>query len=1035
MKASLLTCAIALGSIFTLSAQSFTEWQDPQVNAINRLPMCADYHIFDSQQAAIQNYYDSKNHYQLSLNGTWQFHWVENADMRPINFFEVDYNDTSWDTMEVPAMWELNGYGDPLYLNIGYAWRGNFKNNPPYVPIEQNHVGSYRRTFNIPGEWQGRDIILNIGAVTSNVYVWINGRFVGYSEDSHLGAAFDITRYVKSGENLIALQVFRWCDGTYLEDQDLWRMCGISRDVTIEARHKSRMTDWHITPALDSNYRNGSLNVDMTFKGHVSNVELSLIDADGAVVSSQIIKPRNSKASATLQIEKPLLWSAEAPNLYTITALIRNNKNTTEVVAQRIGFRTSEIKDGQLLINGKPILIKGVNRHEIDSRKGFVMTRQRMIEDITLMKQFNINAVRTSHYPNTSEWYDLCDEYGLYVIDEANVESHGMGYDQSTLANVQSYAQAHLERNQRMVLRDKNHPSIIVWSMGNEAGMGTNFEACFRWIRNYDSSRPIHYERAVYYKGENGEFYTDIVCPMYAPPTWCERYLQNNPTRPLIQCEYSHAMGNSMGSLKEYWDMTRQYDKYQGGFIWDFVDQGLARYEDDGRISFLYGGDYNDYDATDYSFNCNGIMAGDRTPQAHAYEVRYQYQSIWTKPVDLTNGTIEIYNENFFIDLSNYKLQWQLVADGVALQGGCIDRLDVAPQERCQYTLNYNLNAIPSTAQEILLNIEYSTIQKEPLLPLNHVIAYNQLTIKEYDTEAAFAMASTDRGVKITPFEKALHIEGCDWIISIGKDGFINRMDYGTLSMMPDGASLRPNFWRAPTENDWGAQLHKRFAVWRNPQFKLISIDYKVENGIAIINTLYDIPAAKAQMKIDYAINGEGEIAVTQTMHTTAGAEVAELFRYGMRMEMPARYNMVEYYGRGEVENYSDRKSCAPIGIYRQAVDEMYNDKMARPQESGTHSDLRYFKILDSTGAGLRIIASTPFSASALPYSIESLDLSLNDYRRHSGELQPDGKTHICFDLVQRGLAGFDSWGAQPLEPYKVKYQDYTFQFILSPVR
>ena len=1027
MNRHLLTYAVALGSIITLSAQSFTEWQDPTVNAVNRLPMHADYHIVD--------YCEDANNYKISLNGTWMFNWVENADMRPTDFYKVGYNDKAWSKIEVPGMWELNGYGDPLYLNIGYAWRGNFKNNPPYVPIEQNHVGSYRRMFTMPNHWKGRDIILNIGAVTSNVYVWINGRFVGYSEDSHLGTSFDISSFVTSGENLIALQVFRWCDGTYLEDQDLWRMCGISQDVTIEARDKNRMEDWHITPTLDSNYKHGSLNVSMSFSGQVSEVELTLTNTKGDVIARQNIKPRNRKASATFEVENPLLWSAELPHLYNLTARIRNNRITTETITQKIGFRTSEIKDGQLLINGKPILIKGVNRHEIDSRKGFVMTRKRMIEDIMLMKQFNINAVRTSHYPNTPEWYDLCDEYGLYVIDEANVESHGMGYDDKTLANVHAYAKAHLERNQRMVLRDKNHPSIIIWSMGNEAGMGKNFEACYKWIKEFDPSRPIHYERAVYYKGEDGSRYTDIVCPMYAPPSWCERYLQSNPDRPLIQCEYSHAMGNSMGSLKEYWDMTRQYDMYQGGFIWDFVDQGLARYETNGKISFLYGGDYNDYDATDYSFNCNGIMAGDRTPHPNAYEVRYQYQSIWTRHIDIAAGIIEVYNENFFKDLSNYRLNWELVVDGIALQSGSINHLEVAPQERKQYILDYDLTQMPSTAQEVLLNVEFATRTKEPLLDLNHIVAYDQHIITEYDTEKAFVMKPSDRNIEVTMFEKAIHIEGFDWIISFGQNGFINRMDYGSLSMIPDGASIRPNFWRAVTENDWGARLQERYVAWRNPQLKLTTFDYRIENECAIITTCHDMPDVQAQMHIDYIINGEGEVQVTQTMHTAAEANVSELFRYGMRMEMPAQYNIVEYYGRGEVENYSDRKSCARIGLYRQAVDEMYNHKMARPQESGTHSDLRYFKIIDSTGAGLCIKASTSFSASALPYSIEALDLSLDNYRRHSGELVPDNKTHICFDLVQRGLAGFDSWGSQPLEPYKVKYQDYTFRFILSPVR
>lgn len=1027
--------ACIAATIMTLQAQSFTEWQDPQVNAINRAEMHTDYKVFNTQKEATASYCDVDNPYRMSLNGTWQFYWVENADQRPTDFYRNDYNAADWKSMEVPGMWELNGYGDPVYVNIGYAWRQNFEHNPPYVPIEQNHVGSYRRTFELPTDWDGRDIFLNIGAVTSNVYVWINGRFAGYSEDSHLGTSFDITRYVHKGENLIALQVFRWCDGTYLEDQDLWRLSGISRDVYIEARHTSRIDDWHITPALDSDYRNGTLAVEMKLTQGVRNVAISLWDNNGNCIKQINTTPRNGKVSAQLEVEQPLLWSAETPHLYKVIAEAQNSRGTTEVIAQRVGFRTSEIKNGQLLVNGKPILIKGVNRHEVDTRKGFVMSRERMIEDITLMKKFNINAVRTSHYPNTPEWYDLCDEYGLYVVDEANVESHGMGYDEKTLARVESYAKAHLERNQRMVERDRNHASVIIWSMGNEAGMGRNFETCYRWIKDNDSSRPIHYERAVDYEGFTDTHYSDIMCPMYASPQWCERYLNSNPSRPLIQCEYAHAMGNSMGGFKEYWDLTRAYDQYQGGFIWDFVDQGIARYESDGKVSFLYGGDYNNYDATDYSFNCNGIIAADRTPQAHAYEVRYQYQSIWTRAVDLNAGVVEVYNENFFANLDNYLMEWQLVQDGVATHKGRIEPLDVAPQERKQYTLGYTYKDIDPNAQEVWIDVQYTLRHKQPLLDIDHVAAYDQLIIKEYDCKAAFHHEASSRPVKVTRYEKSTQVEGYDWRIEFDRNGFINRLEYGTLSMMPDGAALRPNFWRAATENDWGAQLHKRYAVWREPSLRLHSLDYRTEEGNAIVTTQYDMPDVAAQLHITYTINGEGEIKVSQALLTTAGAEVSNMFRYGMRMEMPARYNIVEYYGRGEVENYCDRKSCAPLGIYRQAVAQQYNDHMARPQESGTRCDLRYYKVVDTSGAGLCIIAEQPFSASALPYSIEALDLSRNDYRRHSGELQPDGMTHICFDLKQQGVACVNSWGALPLEPYRLPYQDYTFNFIISPLR
>ena len=1020
----LTTTLAALCAIVGLQAQTFNEWRDPNVNEVNRQPMHSTFKLFQSVEEAAGNYCDEQSPYHLSLNGTWRFNWVENADQRPTDFFAVGYNDKGWNDMEVPAMWELNGYGDPIYVNIGYAWRGNFRNDPPYVPIEQNHVGSYRRTFTIPASWSGRDITLNIGAATSNVYVWVNGKFVGYSEDSHLGSSFDVTKYVKTGENLIALQIFRWCDGTYLEDQDLWRMSGISRDVELIARAKARLNDVKITPALENNYADGRLAIEMDFTSAVKSAEVTLLDAEGKSVAQAKVTPSKGKASHTFEVKAPAKWTAETPNLYKVVI-----NAGEEVYAQRVGFRSSEIKGGQLLVNGQPILIKGVNRHEVDPLKGFVMTRERMIQDIMLMKQFNINAVRTSHYPDTPEWYDLCDEYGLYVIDEANIESHGMYYGEHTLAKNALYAKAHLERNQRMVLRDKNHPSIIIWSMGNEAGFGPNFEACYRWIKSFDDSRPVHYERA------EGNDFTDIMCPMYANLEWSENYVKNSPSKPLIQCEYAHAMGNSMGGFKEYWDLIRKYPHYQGGFIWDFVDQGLARYEADGKVSFYYGGDFNNYDATDNSFNNNGIIAADRTPQAHAYEVRREYQSIWTSAVDLRAGKVEVYNENFFSDLAPYAMEWALQQDGVVTKAGRIETLDVKAQQRKQFTLGYTEADLCAEAKEITLNVRYVLTQKQPLLAIGHVVAQQQLLIKEYDTKAAFAMKESKRPVKVTKFEKATNVEGYDWLIGFNREGFINKMVYGQMEVISDDSALRPNFWRAPTENDIGAKLHERFAIWRNPTLTLRKFEAQVEGEVAKVTAEYNMADVQATLRMTYTINGEGEISVEQAMTTTVGAKISNMFRYGMRVELPAAYNVIEYYGRGEVENYADRKSAADIGLYTQKVAEQYNEKMARPQESGTRSDLRYYEVKNTAGAGLRIIAETAFSASALPYSQEAMDVTVGPLQRHSGDLKADTNTYLCFDLEQQGLGCINSWGALPLDKYMVEYKDYTFRFIISPVR
>ncbi|MBQ7786707.1 MAG: DUF4981 domain-containing protein [Alistipes sp.] len=1023
MRNLILSFAAALISMGAV-AQNFTEWQDPNVNEINRVPMTATFKIFDTEESAQGVYCDKANPYRLSLNGTWQFNWVENADQRPTDFYAVGYNDKGWDTMEVPAMWELNGYGDPVYVNIGYAWRGNFQHNPPYVPIEQNHVGSYRRTFDVPASWVGRDIFLNIGAATSNVYVWVNGKFVGYSEDSHLGTAFDVTKFVKQGENLIALQIFRWCDGTYLEDQDLWRLSGISRDVELVARTKARMNDVMITPALENNYTDGKLAVEMEFTSGVKSADVKLLCPAGDVVAEGKVAPVKGKASYTFEVKNPAKWTAETPNLYKVVV-----NAGAEVYAQRVGFRTSEIKDGLLLVNGQPILIKGANRHEVDPLKGFVMSRERMIQDIRLMKELNLNAVRTCHYPDTPEWYDLCDEYGLYLIDEANIESHGMGYGEKTLAKNPLFEKAHLERNSRMVQRDKNHAAIIIWSMGNEAGFGPNFEKCYRWIREYDPSRPIHYERA------EGNDFTDIMCPMYADLEWCEKYVTSNPTKPLIQCEYAHAMGNSMGGFKEYWDLIRKYPHYQGGFIWDFVDQGFAHYDEDGKVSFYYGGDYNNYDATDNSFNHNGMIAADRTPQAHAWEVKRQYQNIWTEAVDLLSGKVEVYNENFFTGLAPYAMEWELQQDGVVTKAGRVDKLEVAPQQRKTYTLGYTADDICPKAKEVVLNVRYVLTQKQPLLNIGHVVAEQQHIIREYNTKAAFALKESKRPVEVIKFEKSTQVTGYDWVVGFNCEGFINQIEYGSMKVVADDSALRPNFWRAPTENDIGAKLQNKYAVWRNPALTLKSFEAKAEDGVAKVVATYDMPDVQAKMTISYTINGEGEIKVEQAMTTTPGANISNMFRYGMRVELPAALNVLEYYGRGAVENYADRKSCADIGLYTQRVAEQYNEKMARPQESGTRSDLRYYNVENTAGAGIRIISDVAFSASALPYSQEAMDVTVGPLQRHSGDLKAGDKTYLCFDLEQMGLGCINSWGRLPLEPYRVEYKDYTFNFIISPVR
>ena len=573
-----------LSTFFPAFSQKMTEWQDQQVNEINRLPMRAAFFPYNEKSINC-NYIPEKSDNYLSLNGNWKFNWVKDADLRPKEFFKPEYDDKDWDFISMPGLWELKGYGDPVYVNIGYAWKNDFKNNPPFVPIKNNHVGSYRRELYIPADWSGKDIIAHFGSVTSNLYLWINGQFVGYSEDSKLEPEFDITKYIVPGkENTFAFQVFRWCDGTYLEDQDFWRLSGVARDSYLYSRPKDvQLKDIRVTPDLSNNYSTGILNINMDIKGE-PEVLLELVDKEGNIISKASSKG-GGKKSLAIEVENPDNWTAETPDLYTLTITLSKNGQIKEVIPIKVGFRKVEMKDGLLCLNGRPLIIKGVNRHELDPDGGYVVTRDDMLRDLEIMKRNNINAVRTSHYPNDNMWYDLCDSVGIYVVAEANLESHGMGYGNETLAKDKEWLKAHLERNQRNIARNFNHPSIIIWSMGNEAGDGENFKTVYEWIKNEDPSRPVQYERA-----ELNEW-TDIFCPMYATPDMVEEYSHNKESyRPVIQCEYNHVMGNSGGGFKEYMDLTRRDILNQGGFIWDFADQGLRGYNSRGKMIFKYGG-------------------------------------------------------------------------------------------------------------------------------------------------------------------------------------------------------------------------------------------------------------------------------------------------------------------------------------------------------------------------------------------------------------------------------------------------------------
>ena len=1023
MKKHLLTGLLTLMAL-SMGAQTFQEWKDPRINAVNRAPMHSNYFAYESADAANKGLKENSANF-MSLNGNWKFFWVKDAESRPTDFWKVGFNDKGWNELPVPGLWELHGYGNPIYVNIGYAWRNQFENNPPHVPTENNNVGSYRKEIMIPASWNGKDIIAHFGSVTSNMYLWVNGKYVGYSEDSKLEAEFNLTPYLKPGQkNLIAFQIFRWCDGTYLEDQDFFRYSGVGRDCYLYARDKKRIEDIRVTPDLDSEYKNGSLNIALNLKGN-GKVNLILKDASGKeVTTTQAIK-----GHATIKVENPNKWTSETPYLYTLYASLEGSK---EVIPIKVGFRKVELKGSQLLVNGKPILIKGANRHELDPDGGYVISRERMIQDIQIMKQFNLNAVRTSHYPNNNLWYELCDQYGLYVVAEANIESHGMGYGEQTLAKRDDYALAHMERNQRNIQRSFNHPSVIIWSLGNEAGYGPNFEAAYDWIKTEDPSRLVQYEQA----GKTGK--TDIYCPMYLGYNRSEEYSKDEQyQKPLIQCEYAHAMGNSEGGFKEYWDIIRKYPKYQGGFIWDFVDQSVRWTGKNGKMIYAYGGDFNRFDASDFNFCDNGLISPDRVPNPHMYEVGYFYQDIWTSPVDLKNGEISIFNENFFRDLSAYYLEWQLLKGGKVMRSGRVEDLNIAPQQTAKIKL-----PIGKTCQctEWLLNVSYKLKNTEGLLNAGHTIAKQQLVLNPYKAPSMELKNQAQSNLAIVEptlnknDKRYLIVDGENFRIEFDKmNGYLSKYQVNGLDMLKEGSYLQPNFWRAPTDNDFGAYLQVKYAVWKNPKIMLTSMQQRIDEQQAIIEAAYELPEASAKLFLTYTINNEGAIKVTQKMTTDKDAKVANLFRFGMQMQMPRSFDKVEYYGRGPVENYIDRKSNTDLGIYKQSVSEQFYAYI-RPQENGTKSDIRWWKTLNMAGRGIQVIASKPFSASALHYTIESLDEGLYKKQGHSQEVEEADLTNFCFDLIQAGLGCEDSWGRIARPEYQVPYGDYEFTFILKPM-
>ena len=1003
-------------------------WMDPAVNRVNVEPSRAHFFAYESEELSRSAKKETSKRF-MSIEGMWKFLWVKDHNNAPAGFYQTNYDDSRWVEFPVPGLFEIKGYGDRIYKNVGYSWATQFESKPPYIEELNNYTGSYRREFIIPEDWKGMDIFMHVGSATSNLTVWVNGKYVGYSEDSKAAAEFNLTKYLVPGKkNLIAMQVMRWCDGSYLEDQDFWRFTGIAREAYLYARPKTHIRDIQLKQDYDYEKSQAWIGYKIDVKNPSGcSLEIELKAPDGSTVYKHDGHKWPYYAEEWFGLDRGILpWSAEMPVLYDLYVTLKRGTSVLEVVRQRVGFRRIEIKNQQLLVNGQPVLIKGVDRHELDPDGGYVISMSRMKQDIQVMKRMNVNAVRTCHYEDDPRWYDLCDEYGIYVTAETNIESHGMGYGDQTLAKNPQFAKEHVDRQKHNVLVNRNHPSVIVWSLGNEAGYGPNFEAAYDWIKSVDDSRPVQYERA----GENGK--TDIFCPMYGPPDWCEKYTKSGNPRPLIQCEYAHAMGNSVGNFKEYWDLIRRTPNYQGGYIWDFIDQGLRDVNKQGKQIYTYGGDYGRYPASDNNFNCNGLINPDRQLNPHAYEVAYYYQNIWTRPVNSNVGVLSVFNENFFRPLDYVVLEWEVLADGKCILNGRNNNLYVPAQMAVNVNLGYELPE--NLTGEVLLNVSYVLKKDEPLMKKGERVAYQQFVISPYKFPAGVKTADK-APAKTEDTRSWLTLQGGNTSVTFNKrDGWIDYLDVAGQPMFEKNFKLRPQFWRAPTDNDMGARMHQQLRAWLNPKMDKKSFTCEQKDGCWVVTAVYDMPTVEAQLTMTYTLNGDGQLMVNEKMTVNANAKnKPQLFCYGMQLVMPEKYSTVEYYGRGPWENYIDRKDASVLGIYKSAVSAQYWGYV-RPQESGNHTDVRWWSVYDpKSGAGLTFRGAKPMECSSLNFLPEDLDDGWEKHQRHSGDLTPRPFTVVRLCDRQMGVGGVHSWGTWPLNDYQMPYENREFTFVIAP--
>ena len=1036
MKSKFLLLLLLLINFLQLKAQN-NDWENPALVDQGKERPHVPFMLFNNEKAVIEDDYSRSDRYQL-LNGSWKFNYVDQYANRIKDFYREDINDQLWANINVPSNWELNGFGIPIYTNITYP----HPKNPPFIG-ENNPVGTYRKAFTIPVNWKGEEVFIHFGSISGCAFIYLNGKKVGMTKASKTPAEFNITPFLKAGNNQLAVQVFRWHDGSYLEDQDFWRLSGIERDVYLFALPKISIWDFFLKGDLDANYKNGLFSADVDlrkFQDVVSGkgtLTVKLINSNGKEVFTQ--QKQFDQSSMDMQtvkfngtVNNPFKWSAEQPNLYQCILKLEDEKGKTlALTGAKIGFRKVEIKNAQLMVNGVATMIHGVNRHEHDDVTGHTTTKELMLKDIRLMKELNINSVRLSHYPNDPLWYKLCDQYGLYLVDEANIETHGMGaefqswFDKSKHpAYLPEWAAAHVDRTVRMVERDKNHPSIIIWSLGNECGNGPVFHDNYKWIKARDNSRPVQFEQA----GE--DWNTDIVCPMYPGIGSMKKYAADNTkTRPYIMCEYAHAMGNSNGNFQEYFDIIRSGKHMQGGFIWDWVDQGIKTKDANGKTFWAYGGDLGGfYLQNDENGVADGILSSDRTPDPGAYEVKKVYQNILFSSTAIHSGQLDIENSFDFTNLKDYQFKWELLANGVKVKEG---NFDVNLEPHSKTTVKLNIPQFKSVAgTEYYLNVFAFTKKETPMLKAGFEIAKEQF---KYAGNYFAQSVNTENLLKINTENNKLKFSAGKVSGEFDiKSGRFTRYAINNTTVLR--GFPEPYFWRAPTDNDFGNNMPSRLGIWRsaheNMNVQVIDVGKQTDSGV-VIKVIYELTAIQLPYQINYLIKNDGSVKVTASMDI-GNRNLPELPRFGMRTTLPEKFGNLEFYGRGPFENYSDRYNASFIGLYQDQVKNQYYKGYIRPQESGNKTDVRWLKLKDEAGNTLQIEGIQPLSFTAINHSTEDLDPGLTKKQQHPTELPVRNEVFLSIDLKQRGVGGDDSWGAYPHKPFLLTDKSFSYSYMIK---